>query len=91
MYGMPVSVWTLELIGVIGILATTCIVLYRSALVAGVDRRAAVIVSAVAASGFGGWLVVSALWHEPTSTPPIPGRPRRGSVWQPVVFSSLCC
>jgi hypothetical protein len=61
MYGMPVSVWTLELIGVIGILATTCVALYRGALVAGVERRAAVIVSAVAASGFGGWLVVSAL------------------------------
>ena len=61
MYELPSYVWALVLTGVIGIPAATCAVLYRSAVIAGVSRRAATVVAATAAAGLGGWLVVSAL------------------------------
>ena len=61
MYDLPGYVWALVLAGVIGIPATTCAVLYRSAVAAGVGRRAATAVTASAAAVLGGWLTVSGL------------------------------
>jgi len=61
MYELPSYVWALVLAGVIGIPAATCAVLYRSAVIAGVSRRAATVVAATTAAGLGGWLVVSGL------------------------------
>ena len=61
MYDLPSYVWALVLIGVIGIPASTCAVLYRSAVASGVGRRAATAVTAITATVLGGWLVVSGL------------------------------
>ena len=61
MYDLPSYVWALTLIGVIGILATTCLMLYRGAIAAGLSRRTATMVTAVAAAGLGGWLLASGL------------------------------
>lgn len=61
MYDLPTYVWALVLIGVIGIPATTCIVLYQGAVATGLGRRAASAVAAVAAIVLGSWLVVSGL------------------------------
>ena len=61
MYDLPSYVWALVLVGVIGIPASTCAVLYRSAVAAGVGRRAATAVTAITAAGLGCWLVVSGL------------------------------
>jgi hypothetical protein len=60
-YNLPAYVWTLVLIGVIGIPATTCVMLYRGAITAGLSRRTASAVAAVAAAVLGGWLVASGL------------------------------
>jgi hypothetical protein len=60
-YDLPSYVWALVLVGVIGIPAATCAVLYRGALAAGVGRRAATTVTATTAAVLGGWLVVSGL------------------------------
>jgi hypothetical protein len=49
------------LIGVIGIPATTCVVLYRGAVSAGLSRGTATAVAVVAAAVLGGWLVASGL------------------------------
>ena len=61
MYDLPSYVWALVLIGVIGIPATTCVMLYRGAITAGLGRRAAIVVTAVAAALLGGWLLTSGL------------------------------
>ena len=61
MYDLPSYVWALVLIGVIGIPASTCAVLYRGAVAAGVGRRTATAVAATTAAVLGGWLVVSGL------------------------------
>ena len=61
MYDLPIYVWALVLAGVIGIPASTCAVLYRGAVAAGVGRRAATAVTATTAAVLGGWLVVSGL------------------------------
>lgn len=61
MYDLPSYIWALVLIGVIGIPATTCVVLYRGAIAAGFGRRTATAVTAVAAAVLGGWLVASGL------------------------------
>jgi hypothetical protein len=60
-YDLPSYVWALVLAGAIGIPASTCAVLYRGALAAGVGRRTATAVTATAATVLGGWLVVSGL------------------------------
>jgi hypothetical protein len=71
-YDLPSYVWALVLIGVIGIPATTCLMLYRSALAAGLGRRTATIVTAAAAAVLGGWLLASGLlaragvYHQPS-------------------------
>jgi hypothetical protein len=61
MYDLPSYVWTLVLAGVIGIPATTCLMLFRGAIAAGLGRRTATMVTAVAAAMLGGWLVASGL------------------------------
>jgi hypothetical protein len=61
MYDLPSYIWALVLIGVIGIPATTCVVLYRGAIAAGLGRRTATAVTAVAAAVLGGWLLASGL------------------------------
>jgi hypothetical protein len=61
MYDLPAYVWALVLIGVIGIPAITCLMLYRGALAAGLGRRTATMVTGVAAAGLGGWLLASGL------------------------------
>jgi hypothetical protein len=61
MYDLPSYVWALVLIGVIGILATTCLMLYRGAITAGLSRRTATAVAGTAAAVLGGWLLVSGL------------------------------
>ena len=61
MYDLPSYVWALVLAGAIGIPASTCAVLYRGAVAAGVGRRAATAVTTTAAAVLGGWLVVSGL------------------------------
>jgi hypothetical protein len=60
-YGLPSYVWALVLIGVIGIPAITCLMLYRGAITAGLGRRTATMVTVVAATGLGGWLLASGL------------------------------
>ena len=59
MYDQPSFVLALILIGVIGIPATTSVMLYRGALAAGLTRRKALGVAAVAANLLGGWIVAS--------------------------------
>jgi hypothetical protein len=61
MYDLPIYVWGLILTGAIGIPAATSAVLYRGAIAAGVDRRAATTVTATTATVLGGWLVLSGL------------------------------
>jgi hypothetical protein len=60
-YDLPSYVWALVLIGVIGIPATTSLMLYRGALAAGLGRRTATTVTAAAAAVLGGWLLASGL------------------------------
>jgi hypothetical protein len=72
MYDQPSYIWALVLIGVIGIPAITCVVLYRGAIAAGLSRRTATTVAVVAAAVLGGWLVASGLlaragtYHQPS-------------------------
>jgi hypothetical protein len=61
MYDLPSYVWALVLIGVIGIPATTSVMLYRGAIAAGLSRRTATTVAGMAAAVLGGWLVASGL------------------------------
>jgi hypothetical protein len=71
-YDLPSYVWALVLAGVIGIPAITCIMLYRGALAAGLNRRTATILTATAAAVLGGWLLASGLlaragvYHQPS-------------------------
>ena len=58
---MASYVWALVLIGVIGIPATTCVMLYRGSLAAGLSRRTATIVTGTAAAVLSGWLLASGL------------------------------
>src|SRR5918996_1919388 len=61
MYDLPSYVWALVLIGVIGIPAITCLMLYRGAMAAGLSRRTATTVAGMAAAVLGGWLLASGL------------------------------
>ena len=61
MYDLPSYVWALVLAGVIGIPATTSVMLYRGAIAAGLGRRTATTVMVVAAAVLGGWLLASGL------------------------------
>jgi hypothetical protein len=76
-YDLPSYVWALVLIGVIGIPAITCLMLYRGAIAARLGRHTATTVTVVAATALGGWLLASGLlaragvYHQPSgqSTP----------------------
>ncbi|MGP3913219.1 hypothetical protein [Nonomuraea sp. 10N515B] len=61
MADLPNYVWALVLLGVVGIPAVTCVMLYRGAVAAGVGTRAATGIAGGALALIGGWLVVSAL------------------------------
>ena len=61
MYDLPSYIWILIGIGVIGIPATTSLMLYRGALAAGSSRRIATWVAAVVAYALAVWLIVSGL------------------------------
>jgi hypothetical protein len=71
-YDLPSYVWALVLIGVIGIPATTCLMLYRGAITAGLSRRTATTAAGMAAAVLGGWLLASGLlaragvYHQPS-------------------------
>jgi hypothetical protein len=61
MSSLPGYVWVLVLIGVVGIPATTAVVLYRGALAVRLPRRTATAIAAVTGAGWAAWIVVSAL------------------------------
>jgi hypothetical protein len=61
MNDQPYYVWTLILIGVIGIPATTTWMLYRGAIAAGVRHRTAALIAGGAAYVFAAWIVGSAI------------------------------
>jgi len=61
MYDLPGYVWAVTLVGVLGIPALTCLVLYRGAHRAGLGQRSAVLVASGAAAILGSWLVVSSV------------------------------
>jgi hypothetical protein len=61
MYDLPSYVWALVLIGVLGIPATTSLMLYRGAITAGLSRRTATAVAGVTAAVLGGWVLASGL------------------------------
>jgi hypothetical protein len=61
MYDLPAYVWALVLTTVIGILATTSLVLYLGAIAAALSRRTGITVAATAYALLGGWLVASGL------------------------------
>lgn len=84
MYDLPSYVWALVLVGVIGIPATTCAMLYRGAVAAGIGRRAAGAVTAAMAIGSGGWIVVSAVLAHARVYDQAPGA---GVPWLVVVFA----
>jgi hypothetical protein len=60
-YDVPGYVWVMVLTGVVGILATTSLVLYRGARAAAVNRRKAIALAVTAYALLGGWLVASGL------------------------------
>ena len=84
MYDLPAYVWALVVAGAIGIPASTCIVLYRGAVAAGLGQRAATGVAAAAAAGLGGWLVITSylaramVYHG-----------REGGLWFGVAFTGF--
>ena len=61
MYDLPGYVWALVLTTVIGILATTSLVLYLGAMAAGLSRRTGIAIALAAYALLGGWLVVSGM------------------------------
>jgi hypothetical protein len=61
MYDLPAYVWVLVLTGAVGIPATTCVMLYRGALAAGLGRRTATAVTVTTAAALGGWILASGL------------------------------
>ncbi|PWU59328.1 hypothetical protein DLE60_17025 [Micromonospora globispora] len=73
MADLPLYIWALVLIGVIGIPATTVIGLFGSTVAADGNRRAAGIAAVCFAATWAGWIVVSALlagdgaYHQSTS------------------------
>jgi hypothetical protein len=61
MYDPPAYLWVLTLIGVIGVPALTCVVLYRGVLRAGLGRGRAALLGGAAVVVLGGWVVASAV------------------------------
>lgn len=64
MYDATNAVWTLVLIGTIGIPLTTAVVLYRGALAARLRRRTAATVAIAAVMALGGWFAISVILAE---------------------------
>ena len=58
---LPIYVWVMVLVGVIGTTSTICVMLWRGALTAGVSRRTATRVGAVAGIVWGAWVLASAV------------------------------
>jgi hypothetical protein len=60
MTDLPILVWVLLLVAVVGIPALTGVMLYRAAMITGRGRRTGRRVAAVFAVGWGAWLLVTA-------------------------------
>lgn len=58
---LPIYVWALVLAGLIGTTATICVMLWRGALSAGLDRRIATRVAGGVAIGWAAWVLASVL------------------------------
>ena len=86
MYDLPTYVWALVLIAAIGFPVTTGLVLYGSALAAGIARGTAVGVAVAAAAVLGGWLVVSGMLARAGVYRQGPGD---GGPWLPVAFAGF--
>jgi hypothetical protein len=78
MYDLPSYVWVLVLTGVIGIPAVTCIMLYRGAVTAGLGRRAATTVTAVAGALSGAWILINGVLAGAGVYRQVSGRRRSG-------------
>jgi hypothetical protein len=61
MYDPPGYVWAITLVGVIAVLAATCVLLYGGAQRAGFGRRTATLLAGGAAVVLGGWTAASAV------------------------------
>ena len=61
MYDPPSYLWAITIVGIIAILAATCVVLYGGAVRAGLGRRRAVLLAGGAAAVLGGWFTASAV------------------------------
>lgn len=59
MYQLPVYVWALVMVGVIGIPALTGVALYRGAVAVGLGRGTAMVIVTAAGAVWAGWLVTS--------------------------------
>lgn len=57
---LPVSLWVVSFAGILGVAATTCIVLFRGAVSARLERRATALLTASAVVVIGGWYLASA-------------------------------
>ena len=86
MYDLPSYIWALVLIAAIGFPVTTGIVLYRSALAAGIARGTAVGVAVAAAAVLGGWLVISGMLARTGVYRQAPGD---GVPWLPVASAGV--
>jgi hypothetical protein len=60
MYDPPGYLWALTIVGIVAIVAATCVVLYAGAARAGLDRRRAALLAGAAAVVLGGWCAASA-------------------------------
>jgi len=58
---LPMYVWVIVLVGLIGTIATICVTLWRGALTAGLGRRTAVRVAAMTGIVWAAWAMASAL------------------------------
>ena len=56
---LPIYVWAIVLVGLIGTTATICVMLFRGALAAGSSRRAGTTVAVVAGTAWASWVLVS--------------------------------
>jgi hypothetical protein len=61
MYDPPGYLWAIAFVGVIAVLAATCVVLYGGAMRARLGRRRATLLAGGAAVVFGGWFTASAV------------------------------
>jgi hypothetical protein len=85
-YDLPSYIWALVLIAAIGFPVTTALVLYRSALAAGIARGTAVGVAVATAALFGAWLVFSGMLARAGVYRQVPGE---AVPWLPVAFAGF--